>query len=628
MHHRTVVRVVYPALIVALVAAVFAGVPQLGWVDFDDTVNVTENPRFFPVSWSGLTAFWLRPYENLYIPLSYMVYGLEAVIDRWLAGADPAGPLRPQVFHVVSLSMHAFTAVLVWEVLRLSGFAPLAAGAGAAAFATHPLQVESVAWVSEQRGLLSAACSLLAIRDAILGHRFENRKSRGHFVVGTIWFCLALLAKPSAVTVPVITWLMVTTTAAPTRRLNTWMAAWLCMGAVTTMVTRWVQPHGLPPEWISPSARVLVVADALWFYVGKLILPTGLCATYGRTPADVLTDPAAPWRAVAAYGAIATVVCLPWAQLLRRPILLFVVPLLPVIGLIPFVYQNQSVVADRYAYLPLVGVAWSVAGVIGGMVRFAKGEHVTPWLRGAVVPAAIAGLAVMAFLSYRQVACWRDTGTLARQAVMVNPANVAGWTMLATYELGQGSPVEAAAHARRALARAPRNAVALFTLFEACARLGDDEGAQAALGKLEQIGYPHDRMAEVFFFRGVSHVASDRLEKARDNFRLAVSLNPGHAWATINLGVVLTRLTRPQEAIDILTSYTNANPQRAAAWVGLGNAFLAAGKAEKAVECYTRSLEIEADDPAVFANRAIAREQSGDIVGSREDRRRAAGNPQ
>jgi cytochrome c-type biogenesis protein CcmH/NrfG len=609
---------------VVLVAAVFWQVPQLGWVDFDDTANVTENPRFFPVTWSGLTAFWLAPYENLYIPVSYMVFALEAVTDRWLAGADPAGPLRPQLFHAVSLAIHAFSCVLVWHLLRLGGFSDVSAGIGAAVFATHPLQVESVAWVSEQRGLLSAASSLLAIRDVIRGHRINDGRSERWFVSGTIWFCLALLAKPSAVTVPVIAWLMASATARPTRQLNAWVGAWLCIAALAVMVTRVVQPHGLSQEEISPAARMLVTADALWFYAVKLIRPVELCATYGRTPTDVLNDPLAAWRAGVVYGVIGAVSCMQLFRPLRRPVLLCFVPLLPVIGLVPFVYQNQSIVADRYAYLSVVGVSWIVAAM-AELKLPARMNHLTTLLRVAFTMLAIAGIVGAAFLSHRQVECWRDTGALARQAVAVNPANIGGWTMLAAHDVEQGKPAEARGHALKALARAPENTVALFVLFEACTQLGDDGGAHAARQRLEQLGNSSTRMADAFFFRGVSHLASRRFERSCDNFRLAVSLKPDHEWAIINLGVVLTRMDRPQEAIAILTEHTITEPNRAAVWVGLGNALLTAGNAKTAVACYTRALELEANDPAVLANRAIAKEKTGDMAGAQEDRRRAAG---
>ena len=177
----------------------------------------------------------------------------------------------------------------------------------------------------------------------------------------------------------------------------------------------------------------------------------------------------------------------------------------------------------------------------------------------------------------------------------------------------------------KALARAPENTVALFVLFEACTQLGDDGGAHAARQRLEQLGNSSTRMADAFFFRGVSHLASRRFERSCDNFRLAVSLKPDHEWAIINLGVVLTRMDRPQEAIAILTEHTITEPNRAAVWVGLGNALLTAGNAKTAVACYTRALELEANDPAVLANRAIAKEKTGDMAGAQEDRRRAAG---
>lgn len=614
-------------LLLGLVISVFSHVPALGWVEFDDTVNVTENPRFYPVTLSSVLAFWRAPYEHLYIPLSYTAYALQAVADRWLAGTDAVGPLRPILFHTVSVGLHALTTWMVWQLLRLSGFAGLPAVAGSGVFAIHPLQVESVAWVSEQRGLLSAACGLAALLAAVRGQQRSDGRSLPQFIQGTAWLGLALLAKPSAVTVPVLTWLVATTTAPPTRRFAGWMVCWLALAGVAVVVTRAVQPHGLPPDSVALAARAVVVPEAICFYVGKLCWPVGLCVAYGRTPADVLADPVAPWRAGLIWTVLAGMPLLPWVRSNRMPILIAAVPLLPVLGFVPFVFQNQSIVADRYAYLTVLGLAWGVAAALSGVEAAACGA--TGFARrrlplAASRAAVLVVLAVLAALSRRQVAVWQDTGSLARQAVAVNAANVPGWSMLAGHELEQGNLAEAAAAARRSLALAPRNVVSLYALVAACDRLGDRDGRQAAVVRLEELGHSRRDMAEVFFFRGVKEFSSGSLEPACANLRLAAALHPDHDWATINLGVALTRMGRVDEAVGVLTDHASAYPQRAAVWTGLGNALVAAGKPGRAVECYTRSLQIAGGDPAVLLNRAIARERAGDEAGAEADRRRAA----
>ena len=609
------------------IATVFWPMPYFGWVDFDDTLHVTENPGFLPLTWSSLLRFWLAPYENLYIPVSYSLYALEAWIDRAIRGQGPAAPLMPGVFHLTSLVLHGCVVMLVYRMLRIAHGPTWSVVAGTALFAVHPLQAESVCWISEQRGLLAALFSLLAMNGVMcLGHATSSRSFGLRYSLATCCFGLALLAKPSAVIVPLLALVVTQGTSVERRGMKAgWLLPWFCLSALSALATVSVQPHGLPDSAVTAWARLLVSGDALAFYVRKVIWPVGLSVAYGRTPQAVLADPRAPFVAIAMWTAIVAVFGAAALRPARRSMLLFVVPLLPVLGFTPFLFQNQSIVADRYAYLAMIGPAWAVAcqgdarsweTSRTGRPTEPKFFYISVWF---LQMATVVMLALLALRSHAQVQVWRDTGSLARQAAAVNPQSIAAWTLLAAYELDYGNPVTAIDAAHRALSIEPRNHVALTNCAAAGARSDQQRDAEAALERLEQLGYSRQDVARTFFSRGCLHLTANRNRQASQDFRFSLQLDASQEWVAINLGVALTRLGDTKEAIDVFRQCLSGQPQRVEGWVGLGNALYATKSYAEAEAAYAKALAIDPSDSAVLLNRANARERLGDIIGAAED---------
>ena len=338
---RTVSRLL-PLLVLALTFAAFSEVGGFGFVSWDDELHVTENPWLHPVTPAHVWHFWRMSYQGLYIPLSYTVYALLALLAR-----DPTTQaLNPHVFHVANLILHLANVLLVFALLKQSVPNIWAASAGALLFGVHPLQGESVAWVSELRGLLSGMFALLA-----LGQYLEFAESRawGCFAVATAAFGLALLAKPSAVAVPLLALaLTIWGLGLPWKRCVPPLALWAAMALGCVLANRTVQsvsPQLFLPLW----QRFFVAGDALAFYLAHLAWPARLGIDYGRSPFVVLAHPWGywTWLVPALLGA-----CL-WAGRRRWPLLLtsgalFLLALLPTLGLVPFAFQLASTVADRY----------------------------------------------------------------------------------------------------------------------------------------------------------------------------------------------------------------------------------------------------------------------------------------
>ena len=354
------------------------------------------------------------------------------------------------MFHGANVLLHAGAAAvacrLLWRLFRK----PWAAAAGAVAFAVHPVQVEAVGWASGTKDVLGGLLAVSALL-AYVGAVDRRRVDRRRYAVGLMLYGLAMLAKPGTVVVPVmaaaIDGLIL---GRPWRKVAAAAGPWAALAVPCLIWTAAAQPAG----WAEPIpvvARPVVAADAVAFDVDQVLWPDHLGIDYGRRPAGVVASGVGllTWVVPAALVGLAV-----WAWRRRESdvaaaVALFVVPIGPVSGLVPFEFQQYSTVADHYLYLPMVGVAVAVAWAVG---RWQGGQG--RWVR--VGTAAV--LVAWGVRTVVQEGVWRDTVTLATNAVAVNPAGWIGHGLLAdeAYERAAAlsadkRPAEAKAAAERAL---------------------------------------------------------------------------------------------------------------------------------------------------------------------------------
>jgi hypothetical protein len=507
-----------PAILVLATAIVFGRIVGFGWLAWDDDINVTKNPGLDPVTPASLWKFWQAPYEGLYIPVSYMLYAAEAAISRVLF---PGAALDPRLFHAVSLVLHATCVLLVWQILRTRIASGLPALAGALIFAVHPLHVESVAWISEQRGLLSA---LLCF--AMLCVSPDGAAPPSQRVLCLALFTLALLAKPQAVIAPLLL--------AVLRGKGAWRATaaaavseWplLIAAAVVAMITRAQQPGAW--AWggvgVAPWLRPIVAGDAICFYLEKFLIPARLCLDYGRIPARVVADPLLVARALIAIVVILGICIVPRMRAMRVPAMLVVVGLIPVLGLVPFTFQGFSTVADRYAYLPMLGAAVGVAAVAARVrppVAVAAAVGYTVWLVGLTVLTSV------------HLPTWRDDEPLNRQIIHVNPRSPGGHFGLGVALSHSGRIEEAMQELRAAVSVNPDYFQARYELAQQLHLLGlrrEAEGHYRAALTLRPT------CADVHSNFGILLAQDGRLDEASEHFRKAIALEPDHQAARANL---------------------------------------------------------------------------------------------
>jgi Flp pilus assembly protein TadD len=527
---------ILPAGIALVAAAVFVRVLGHGFLGWDDLRNVAENPHLNPPTWAGTLHLWGHAYADLYVPLTFTAWAL-------LARAT----FEPWIFHAASLAVHAAAAVAAFRLLsKLVPSAP-AACAGALLFALHPLQAETVGWMSGLKDLLSGLFGVLALSSYVE----LARGRRASFLPATILFLLALLSKPSAVAVPAIAAVLdLAVLRRRPREVAPALAPWFAIAAGWSLLARAAQPAAGVVA-VPLAARILVAGDALAFYAGKLVWPLGLAPDYGRAPEVVLAGGPA-WIA----GAAAILLVLAAAIVVLRGqggplralavgILLAVAGVAPVLGLVPFDFQRYSTVADHYLYLAMLGPAWAAADLLSGRAR------------APALAAAGAALLLLAILAFRQAGFWRDDETLWLHTLEVNGKSWTAEDNLGQALARQGRREEAVARFERALEIRPRDARAQYNLgttLDELDRTGEAIPHLERAVELDPMDLPSRENLAIALLR------ADRVEEAEANLRRALAIDPDAWLAHYYLAGALDRLGRSDEVIEQLRETVRLRP--------------------------------------------------------------------
>lgn len=486
---------------------------------WDDGVNLLRNPGMNPPSLRAIGSFWTESYAGLYAPVSYTFWSLEAL----LFGLDP------RAFHLVNLGLHVLVGWLVFRwLLGLVGDAR-AAGLGALLFALHPLAVGTHAWVTETRGLLAAAFGFGAL--ILAGSGRDGTRRLGP---ATLCLVLALLSKPTAAAIPLMAVALERFCGHASWRgaLRTY-APWFVLAALVVVLSKSLQPDDAVGAVATLAQRPLIAADALAFYAGKSLVPVGLAADHARLPAAVLAG-AGAWLALLGLVALVVLVHLrPAHARWRAPLWVWIAALLPSLGFVPFLYQQHSTVADRYAYLALGGMALGAAVWIQG-----------PGRRIATV-VTVAAVASCAWLAHLQVDHWRNARALFEHSVAVAPDSAIARTNLATALHVAGDFEGAEEHYRESLrlrTDAPRTHLGLGLLLQARGDLG---GARAAFESAVRL---EPDLAPAHYSLGLALLQGGELEDARPWFERAVELDPDYVAAHTNLGFIHAQAGRVELA--------------------------------------------------------------------------------
>ncbi|MEP0845496.1 MAG: tetratricopeptide repeat protein [Phycisphaerae bacterium] len=548
---------VFTLLLIA-VSAAYAPSLSGGYIWTDD-FNIANNPDLR--GWGGLARIWLTTSSEQYFPLTFTTFWIERQVwGDW-----------PLASRLVNIALHALTATLLWSLLReLRCPGALLA---AAVFALHPLHVESVAWITERRNVLSGVFFLLALRAYLRAERTVEdagaERTRQCRRAAWGWFALALLSKSSTVTLPAVALLVrwLETGRWTKRDLLRAAPLFLMSGAMAALVIAYesaLNAASLGEHNLSRVQRVGLLGSNAWFYVLQLFWPARLSIVYERPPppdALVALLPTGIWALLLA----AVFRARRWIG--RAPLVViacFLVTLLPVSGVVPFFYLKYSLVADRFAYLPSMGVIAIAAAAICSLAKRAVGR-VSLARHGQaeteIVWRVAAGLGVLLCVALgartaQESARFRSNERLWTDAIRKSPQSWIAHAMYArTIADNPSRREEALRHYREALRFRPGEAMA------------------------------HNNAGMVLLALG-------RVEEGQAELRTAIECNPRYVDAYLNLAALLVRQNRSGEAVALYRQALAVSPDHPLAHLGLGQTLCGRGEIVEGQRHLRRAHEI------------------------------------
>lgn len=581
---------------IALAAAillVYWPVQTFDFVNYDDTYYVTANPQVQ----QGLTLEGIRWSFGTFMaanwhPLTWISHMIDFEFYRFNAGGH----------HWNSLQIHLVNTLLLFVVLRFLTGALWSSAAVAGLFGLHPLHVESVAWIAERKDLLSGFFWILAM--GLYGRYVKVPNVPRYLLVGAA-LALGLLSKPMVVTLPFVLLLLdywpisrwdsartvfdpwfnrsETFRNRPLLRLAAEKVPLLFLVAGSCVATLLAQKAGnamVPLEMVPLDVRVGNAVVSYGVYIRKMFWPDDLAMLYTHMGMPAL------WKIAASGVLLVALTCLAVAQSRARPYLLvgwfwFLGTLVPVIGI---VQVGSQALADRYTYLPLIGL---FIVIVWGMKSIFDAVPPVRWPMAALT--AVCMIALM-LLSRAQVQTWENNFTLYEQALRVTEVNPVAHNNLGAAYFAAGSCEKAIPHFQKALAIKRDYADPLINLGVCAVTEGKSRDALDYFRRAIEI---NPRETRVRMSLGILLMEQGFREEAEREFRQVLAMNPKHEAAHHHLGVVLLEQERLAEAYEHLRTTTQINPRNGEALNNVGVTLLKQGKREDALGFFRRALLLE-----------------------------------
>jgi tetratricopeptide (TPR) repeat protein len=628
-----------------ITVAVFWPVARHDFVNYDDPDYVTANSHVQNgLSWANVVWAFKTGHASNWHPLTWLSHIADCQMFGQQAGAH----------HLVNLAFHAANTVLLFLVLRRMTGAVWRSALVAALFALHPAHVESVAWISERKDVLSTLFFILTIGafDAYAkAPPSTARSSRTTFRVSTYYilslalFACGLMSKPMLVTLPFVLLLLdywplqrfqfssLKSPASNNLRLLLEKLPFLLLSVISSTITFIVQRKGGAVSTSLPLPGRLANALVSYArYLGDLFWPRHLSVLYPHPGAWPLSQVIASATLIVALSVAVVVLARkqPW---LAVGWFWFVGTLVPVIGLVQVGVQSM---ADRYTYVPFIGLFMALAWGLGYEAQ------ARTWRSRALAVGAIVCLLSCAFATSRQLGYWQDSATLFGHAVKVTRDNYLAYNNLGFYLSGQGKIKEAMENYQKSLQINPnyedaqnnvgyalagqKQYAEAITHYEAALRVRPNHvevrnnlgNALADIGRIdeaiEQYRFVLSRApehADAHNNLGIALAMKGQLDEAIEHFHAAIRSKPGYASAHSNLGNALAVQHKPDEAIREYELSLSLNPKDPQAHNNLANALAEQGKLEEAVGHYREALQLNADNPEAHFNLGLTLARQG-----------------
>lgn len=626
-----------PIVLLAVILWIFWPVTDHPFINYDDPDYITENPHVR----AGLTPAGIRwALTSIDAGNWHPLTWLSHMTDVSLFGLDPGG------HHFMGLLLHAAGTLALFALLRTMTGAVWRSVLASALFALHPLHVESVAWAAERKDVLSGLLGMLTLWAYA---RYAGRPAIGRYLPVLICFALGLTAKPMLVTLPLV---MLLLDAWPLQRFSLSRdggprplkgilpligekTPLLLLSVAAGMVTVVAQHAAGAMGPISVYTLHIRLGNALVAYAAylvKTLWPVHLGIFYphpGMPPA---------WQVAGSAAVLGLISILSVRHVRRRPYLLvgwlwYLITLLPVIGLIQV---GAQAMADRYTYLPLIGIFVACAWAAGDLaVRW-------PLSRWAVWTTAAAVLVAACLLTRQQLALWRDEIVLYRHTLAItaesptllnnlglavaqrdgsgaaipyftrvlamDPAHEEALNNLGNALLSGGAFGKAMTYYRRALAAHPNAAATLLNMGLAFKAQGQIPEAldclNRALALAPGLAEAHHAIGNIRSAQGAQH-------QAAAHYRAAIARDSTRGEFHYNLGVSLEKLGKASQALESYRAAVALSPGLRDAHNNLGNLLLGQGRAWEAAEHYQQAIGIDPGFAEAYYNMGVALEHLG-----------------
>jgi tetratricopeptide (TPR) repeat protein len=598
---------IYFALAVSTLL-VFWQVRNFDFINYDDTIYVYENQHVLKgVTIDGIVWAFTTGCSANWHPLTW----LSLMLDCQLFGPNPG------MIHLMNVLLHLVNTLLLFAVLKKMTGSPWPSAFVAAAFALHPMHVESVAWIAERKDVLSTLFLLLTLA-AYVG--YTNRPSVFRYVITLVTFALGLMTKPMLVTLP---FLLLLLDYWPLNRLMPQMAAhrqgksapaadgnltlrrliiekipFFVLTIVSSIITFLVQRSAGAVndiDILSLNDNIANIFLSYAEYMSKMVWPINLAVFYPFNTAAGF-----PFRPVAICALLLLGISFFVIRLGRNQRYLpvgwfwFVGTLIPVIGI---VQVGAQAMADRYTYIPYIGLflmlAWGIPQLIANL----------PYRKVALGMLMLIVLTALGICAHRQVSYWNNSITLFSHALAVTQNNFIANTNLGNAYIILGRYQEAIKSYKQAIEIKPDSAMAHYNLGIACANLGLGTEAIEAIKQAIKIK-PND--AEVYNNIGVAYDNLGRYSDAIEAFEQAVKIKPDCSGAYHNLGIIYGRLGRLQESVEACRQAIKIKPDDYDAYYNLGITYGRLNRFTDAIEAHQQAVKIKPDYAEAYNNLGAA----------------------
>jgi Flp pilus assembly protein TadD len=595
------------ALLIAATVLVYAQAWRFGFVLFDDPIYVSENPHVQSgLSLRNVSWCFAGLHDGNWIPFTW----LSLMLDTTIYGFEPGG------YHVTNVLLHVANTVLLFAFLARATGNQLRSAFVASLFALHPLHVESVAWITERKDVLSTLFGLLSLLAYVT---YATRGGRWSLAACFLCFVCSLLSKQTLVTLPFVFLLLdywplgrlhfhrpravplhegASDAAHAERRSSSvrtpswvWLfvekVSFLAVSAAFSAITLIAQRSGHTVASLEAFPFATRCMNALVVYVDylqKTLLPQNLAVFYPH--------PGEQYFPAMVGGAAALLVAISVAAVVaaRRYPFLFVGwawylgTLVPMIGIVQVGRQQM---ADRYTYFPLIGLFLAIVWLIAELVP-------TGVLRARVLPAvAVTSVAALAVATFFQVGYWHDSVALFRHALECGPHNPVAASALGSTLVAQGELTEGVSLLESAVRMAPNDAESHFNLAVGLEKIGRldaaDEQYEAALALDDWDPRAHTNLARSLWRR-------HRYQEAKRHFLRAVEIDKDHVSAYVNLGALCGETGDFAGSIAYNERALELDPTLLLCHFNIAIALRAQGRLEQAVDRFQYLLKLSPND--------------------------------